>query len=209
MARLGMVPRIAVLMVIILALLIGGLFWFDFLGLLNARSYAGWAIDPVMGLFGQKPAVSINVDDPVLLDSIRIRKQEESLDLKYQELIGKTDDLAKQDKTISQKAADIAEREKAQDDREKSFNEKLKAYDIRKANLVRISQDLTSMRPAAAVKIINGYEDQMLIDILRTTQELADAAGATSLVSVWLSQLDPARTAEIQRKMTLKPPATD
>ena len=162
-----------------------------------------------VGLFGQKVPQSIVVDDPVLLDSIRIRKQEEALDLKYQDLTGKQDELAKLDLTISQKTADITEREKAQDDREKSFNEKLKAYDNRKANLVRISQDLTSMKPAAAVKIMNGYDDQLLIDILRTTQELADAAGATSLVSVWLSQLDPARTAEIQRKMTLKPPATE
>jgi flagellar protein FlbB len=204
-----MVPRILLLIVIILALVIGGIFWFDFLGLVNARSYLGWAINPVMGLFGQKPPVSVNIDDPVLLDSIRIRKQEEALDLKYQELISRQDELAKLDQGISQKTADIGEREKAQDDREKSFNEKLKAYDNRKANLVRISQDLTSMKPAAAVKIMNGYDDQLLIDILRTTQELADAAGATSLVSVWLSQLDPARAAEIQRKMTLKPPATE
>mgnify|MGYP001810428593 CR=1 FL=1 len=122
-----MVPRIFVLFFIILALLIGGVFWFDFLGLINARSYLGWAIDPVMGLFGQKVPQSIVVDDPVLLDSIRIRKQEEALDLKYQDLTGKQDELAKLDLTISQKTADITEREKAQDDREKSFNEKLKA----------------------------------------------------------------------------------
>jgi flagellar protein FlbB len=204
-----MVPRIALLIVIILALLVGGIFWFDFLGIVNARTYLGWAIDPIAGLFGQKPAVTVNIDDPVLLDSIRIRKQEEALDLKYQDLIGRQDELTKQDQTVSQKVAEVAEREKAQDDREKSFNEKLKAYDDKKANLERISKDLTSMKPAAAVKIMNGYDDQLLIDVLRTTQALADANGSMSLVSVWLSQLDPARTAEIQRKMTLKPLATD
>jgi flagellar protein FlbB len=204
-----MVPRIALLIVIILALLVGGIFWFDFLGIVNARTYFGWAIDPIAGLFGQKPAVSVNIDDPVLLDSIRIRKQEEALDLKYQDLIGRQDELAKQDQTVSQKVAEISEREKALDDREKSFNETLKVYDDKKANLERISKDLTSMKPAAAVKIMNGYDDQLLIDVLRTTQALADANGSMSLVSVWLSQLDPARTAEIQRKMTLKPLATE
>jgi flagellar protein FlbB len=204
-----MVSRIVLLLFIILALLIGGLFWFDFLGLVNARTYTSWATDPIMGLFGQKPPESPNIDDPVLLDSIRIRKQEEALDLKYQDLTSKQDELSKQDKDVSQKVAEITEREKAQDDREKSFNEKLKAYDNKKANLERISKDLTSMKPAAAVKIMNGYDDQLLIDVLRTTQELADANGSMSLVSVWLSQLDPARTAEIQRKMTLKPLATE
>ena len=205
MARLGMVPRIFGLFMVIFILVFGGLFWFDYLGLINAQGFLGPVINPVMGLFGQKPSISVNVDDPVLLDAIRIRKQEEALDLKYQDFLAKQVDLGKQDQTLAQKMAEVTEREKSQDEREKSFNDKQKQYDDRDKNLARISKDLTSMRPADAVKILNGYDDQMMIDILRKTQELADASGGMSLVSVWLSKLDPARTAEIQRKMTLKP----
>ena len=205
MARLGMVPRIFGLFMVIFILVFGGLFWFDYLGLINAQGFFGPVINPVLGLFGQKPTISVNVDDPVLLDAIRIRKQEEALDLKYQDFLAKQVDLGKQDQTLAQKMAEVTEREKSQDEREKSFNDKQKQYDDRDKNLARISKDLTSMRPADAVKILNGYDDQMMIDILRKTQELADASGGMSLVSVWLSKLDPARTAEIQRKMTLKP----
>lgn len=205
MARLGMVPRILGLLVIIFVLTFGGLFWFDYLGLINAQGFFSPVVNTVTGWFGKQPAVAINVDDPVLLDAIRIRKQEEALDLKYQDFLAKSDELSKEDQTLAQKMADIAEREKSQDDREKSFNDKQKQYDDRDMNLARISKDLTSMRPVDAVKILNGYDDQMMIDILRKTQELADASGSISMVSVWLARLDPARTAEIQRKMTLKP----
>jgi flagellar protein FlbB len=61
------------------------------------------------------------------------------------------------------------------------------------------------MRPDDAVAILVGYDDQLLIDTLRVTEELAQAAGEVSLVSVWLSRLPSDRAADIQRKMTLTP----
>ncbi len=67
------------------------------------------------------------------------------------------------------------------------------------------SRDLTSMRPDDAVNILAGYDDQLLIDTLRVTEELAQSAGEISLVSVWLARLPADRAAEIQRKMTLRP----
>lgn len=205
MARMGMGSRIFGLLLIILVLVFGGMFWLDFLGLVNAQGMFAPVLNPIMGMFGQKPAVAIDADDPVLLDEIRIRKQEEALDLKYQDYLAKVDEQTKQNQTIEQKLADLDDREKSQEEKEKSFNDLRKSYDDRDKILERISKDLTSMRPADAVKILNGYDDQMMIDVLRKTQAIADASGGVSLVSVWLSKLDPARAAEIQRKMTLKP----
>jgi len=199
-ARLGMGTRIVALFFLILGLVFGGLYWFDFLGVISA----GQILSPITSLFGVKHE-TINVDDPTLLDSVRIRKQEEAIDLKFQELGNKQNDLAKKDRDIQQKVAEIDEREKSQDDREKSFNEKVKRYDDQVKNLEQNSKYLTSMPPDDAVKILDGYDDQLLIDTLRSTQELADAAGSQSLVPLWLSKLPPARAAEIQRKMTLKP----
>jgi flagellar protein FlbB len=61
------------------------------------------------------------------------------------------------------------------------------------------------MRPDDAVEILAGYDDQLLIDTLRVTEELAQQAGEVSLVSVWLSRLPAERASDIQRKMTLRP----
>ena len=201
MARMGMAPRIIGLLVLIFVLLVGGLYFFDMWGLLNARQFFA----PVLGLFGQKVEV-VNADDPVLLDSIRIRKQEEALDLRYQDFQNQLEAQKKAEAEFNQKLAELSEREKAQADQEKSFKDRVSRYDDVITNLQKNSSVLTSMTPQAAVLILNGYADQDLIDTLRVTQELADAAGTTSLVSVWLSLMDPKRVAEIQRKMAIKPP---
>jgi hypothetical protein len=37
------------------------------------------------------------------------------------------------------------------------------------------------------------------------TEQIAQAEGALSLVSVWLSMMEPARAAEIQRRMVTSP----
>jgi flagellar protein FlbB len=39
------------------------------------------------------------------------------------------------------------------------------------------------------------------------TEEIAQREGTTSIVSYWLSLLPPERAAELQRKMTTRPPS--
>jgi len=210
MARMGMGSRIIALFFIIIGLLVGGLVWFDFLGFVNANQILG----PVMGLFGKAP-VTVDIEDPGLLDTIRVRKQEEAVDLKLQEVGLREENLEKKSQDVMQRVATLDEREKAQEDREKTFKDKTNRYDDIRRNLEQNSKYLTSMPPADAVNILVGYDDQLLIDTLRITQELADAAGETSLVSVWLSTMakEPykaaSRVADIQRKMTLKPQFTE
>jgi flagellar protein FlbB len=61
------------------------------------------------------------------------------------------------------------------------------------------------MPPASAVGILVSMDDQDVIDLLRMTESIAQAEGATSMVSVWLSQLPAQRAAELQRKMVGRP----
>jgi flagellar protein FlbB len=200
MARLGIAPRIIGLFFLLIGLVFGGIFWFDFLGLIDASTI----LNPVTSLFGVKK-LTVDADNPVLLDELRIRKQEESLDLRFQELNNVKNDLEKIDLEIAQRVAEVDEREKALDDRENSFNQVKQQYDDKERNLVQNSNWLTSMRPEKAIDILNGYNDQDLIDLLRKTEEIAVQSGVQSLVSVWLAGLPKERTSEIQRKMTIKP----
>jgi flagellar protein FlbB len=62
------------------------------------------------------------------------------------------------------------------------------------------------MPPERAVGIITAMDDQAAIDVLRMTEEIARREGTTSIVSYWLSLLPPERAAELQRKMTARPP---
>jgi flagellar protein FlbB len=63
------------------------------------------------------------------------------------------------------------------------------------------------MPPQNAVGILAALDDQDAIDVLRKTEEIARAEGTTSVVAYWLSLMDPARAAELQRKMAGRPPS--
>jgi flagellar protein FlbB len=65
------------------------------------------------------------------------------------------------------------------------------------------------MPPANAVEIINRMDDQDAIDVLRKTEEIAQAEGSASIVSYWLSLMPPERAAELQRKMAARPALRD
>jgi len=212
MAQLGIGTRIFILFLLIIALLVGGIFWFHYLGVFDAEQ----AFAPVLGLFGEAPE-SIQADDPLLLDTIRLRRQEEALQNQYTQLANKEADVSAQEQDFEQRLAELDEREKAQDEREETFNDRVRRYDDREQNIRQNVQYLNSMTPDQAVTILYSYEDQLLIDTLRSAEEIAAESGAVSLVSVWLGKMsdlekakDPSgqtnRVAEIQRLMALKPP---
>ncbi|MGA2545765.1 MAG: flagellar protein FlbB [Rectinemataceae bacterium] len=195
--------RIILLLAMILALIIGGIVWFDYIGLIDAKT----ALAPAYRLFGVKvrSAAPVRGDSPVLLEEERYAKRLESISARSEELDAREGGLTKRDAEISQKAQELDDRGKAVDDKEKSFNDKVKQYDNRKANIDQNAQYLVGMPPEKAINILNAMDDQTVIDIFHAVEERAKAAGAISLVSVWLKDMPPERSATIQRKMSAKP----
>lgn len=201
-SRIGAIPQIILLILLIAGLAVGGLLWFDYLGLVDVQE----RFAPILGLVGiEEPSPMPAVEDVMLMDRLRLEKLQEAVDLREAQLEDRVvqiesarAELEEQQQQLEQQAAELEEREN-------SLNERLQQYDNRRAVLEQNSRDLTSMRPDDAVEILLGYDDQLLIDTLRVTEELAQAAGEVSLVSVWLSQFPADRAAEIQRKMTLTP----
>jgi flagellar protein FlbB len=201
------VGRYVVLLILIFILVIGGLLWFDFLGLIDVKD----VFAPVYGLFGLQgrakaavPATSLG-----LLDEERAQKQFESLQLRSEELDKREADLAIREKDLAQKVQELEERQKAVDDQEKSFNQKAKEYDNRRVNIDQNARYLTGMPPAQAVAIVKSMDDQSVVDVFRMVEEQAKKAGEDSIVAYWLSLMPPERAAVIQRKMAEKPQSLD
>lgn len=199
--------RAIVLLILILILAIGGLVWFDYLGILDLKSSFG-PLYRVMGVKTQEPG-AISAESPVLFDEERMAKRLESLQTRSEELDSREADINKQNTEVQQKVQQLDDRSASLDDREKSFNEKAKEYENRKANVEQNAVYLTSMPPAKAVEILKDMDDQMVIDILRAVDAKAKATGDTSIVSFWLSLLPPDRSAAIQRKMAARPSALE
>jgi flagellar protein FlbB len=205
MARGKSAGKSIVLLFLIIILALGGLLWFDYLGIIHAKS----VFAPLYKVLGMKPQTSstavttkpLNSD----IDQDRIDKQREALQLYKEELDKRDTDLSAAEKRNEQIATELAEREKTQQDREKTFNNTVKKYDDKEVNIEQIAANLNGMEPKAAVSILLAMDDQMVIDVLRKVEEIAAANGTSSMGSYWLSLMPSERAAEIQRKMVNKP----
>jgi flagellar protein FlbB len=197
--------RIVLLLAIIVALVIGGLVWFDYLGLIDAKDVLAPAYRALgIAARGRAP---IGAESPALLEEERMAKRLESIQIRSEELDSREASIEKRDSEVGQKVQELEERGKALDDKEKSFNDKVKQYENRKVNIEQNAQYLTGMPPDKAVDILKAMDDQTVIDILRAVEERARAAGQASIVALWLSKMPADRSATIQRKMALKPNA--
>jgi flagellar protein FlbB len=195
--------RIVLLLAMILALVIGGIVWFDFIGLIDAKAF----LSPAYRLLGVgvRSSAAVGAGSPNLLEEERYAKRLESISARAEELDAREGGLVKRDAEVSQKAQELDDRGKALDDKEKSFNDKLKQYDNRKANIDQNAQYLVGMPPAKAIDILKAMDDQTVIELFQAVEASAKAAGTGSLVSVWLSGMPPDRSATLQRKMSAKP----
>jgi flagellar protein FlbB len=201
-SRVGAGPRIFVLVLLLVVLIGGGLLWFDYLGLIDVRS----ALSPVLRAVGlEAPEQLPDTESRLVLDQARLEKREAALEEREAALEQRTQELQSLEQELEAQQQELAAQEQELEDRENSFNQRVEQFENRRAVLEQNARALTSMRPQDAVEILQGYDDQLLIDTLRVAEELAQEQDQLSIVPVWLSQLPADRAAEIQRKMTLKP----
>lgn len=206
MARGKGLGKTIVLLFLVVILILIGLMWFDYLGVVNAKKIFA----PVYKLFGLVPQTSVSItnNDPVLmsnLDDDRIEKRLEALEIRAQELDKREEELKKLEEQNLQISQELDDLRKSQEEREKTFNNTVKKYDDREVNIVQNAKNLTGMPPENAVAILNAMEDQDVIDTLRKVEEIAQEEGTMSMVAYWLSLMPADRVATIQRKMVSKP----
>lgn len=194
-----------VLLMLIIIMALGGLLWFDYLGVMHVRT----VFNPLFKALGKDPQTSVTATSsaPVVadLDQDRINKQLESIEIQREELACREEEVAVKEQLNEQIANELISREKSQEDREKTFNQTLKKYDDKNVNIEQIALNLNGMRPEAAVNILLAMDDQMVIDVLRKVEEIAQRNGSSSMGSYWLSLMPADRAAVIQRKMLSKP----
>jgi flagellar protein FlbB len=207
--------RVIVLVFLILTIAGGGILWFDYLKIIDAKNVLG----PVLNVLKNVPFVSRILppgegrsqpffggeDGHLNLDAERFAVRMEALELRNMEMEKQEQEILNRRNQIEQMAQEIEERQKAQDEREKSFNDLLSDAEIKDRTVERNAINLTSMPPQRAVGILAAMDDQDVIDVLRKTDQLAQASGTTSIVPFWLSLMDSQRAAEISRKMVSRP----
>jgi flagellar protein FlbB len=195
--------RVIVLLLLIAILAAGGIVWFDYLNVIDAKTLMA----PALELVGLAPRTQPELPENsiISLDAERFAVRLEALELQKLELIQREEAIAADEGEILQKAQELEDRQKMLDDRENSIIIKEQETDNRSTNIERIVRNLNGMPPERAVAILAEMNDQDAIDVLRKTEEIAASEGTTSMGPYWLSLLPPEQVAELQRKMAGKP----
>lgn len=206
MARSRVLGKSLLLLLLIIILVLAGLLWFDYLGVIQAKSF----FKPVYKLFGLESQTSSSASSPdnlelADLDNDRWAKRLLALDIRTQELDKREAEISEAEDNNAQIAQQLEDLEKTLADREKTFNNEVQKYDDRIRNIEDIVRQLEGMPPKAAVEIIVGLDDQLIIDVFRRAEEMHAAEGTSSTVAYWMSLMPPERAAEIERKMVNKP----
>jgi len=181
----------------------GGLFWFSYLGLVNARSI----FSPVYSLFGLKTpeGVASPAEAAANLDADRYAKRLTALDVRSQELDKKEAEVTAREKEAAQVSQELDDRLSIIEEKEKSFKQMMTERDQRETNIDQIARYINGMPPEKAVANLLQMDDQDIIDVLRAVEVIAKKANKTSSVAHWFSLMPANRAADIQRKMANKP----
>lgn len=191
--------KIVFLLLLIVVIALGGIFWFDRLGLIDYMKIIGPFANYLPSFLKKGEVVE---EDPLLLEKEILAKREKALDEKKQELKNYENKLKQKELELQEKEMKLAEEAKRLDEKEKVLTEKQREYDNYRENIRKQAKYFTSMPPAAAVERLSKLDDLLVIDILRQIDKDAEETGQLSLVPYYLSLMDPERAATIQRKMT-------
>ena len=202
-----MAGRVVVLLLLIIVLAAGGLVWFDYLNVIDAKAVLApvYKHIPFINKEGRTQPAAVP-DEFINLDAERLAVRLEALELQRMEMNAFQRDLVRHEGEIEQMAQELEERQKALEEREKSLREQAEDAENKESNVESIARNMINMPPERAVAIMDQMEDQGVIDILRKTEEIAAASGTSSIVPYWLSLMVPAKAAELQRKMAGRPP---
>ncbi|MBQ4378177.1 MAG: flagellar protein FlbB [Treponema sp.] len=192
----GGIGKSIFLLILIIILVLGGMLWFDYLGVIKAKK----VFAPVYKLFGLTPQTSLSASNSkpleADLDDDRLAKAWEGVEIRNQELDKREGDIVKVEEQNEAIAKELEDRKNSQDEREKTFNNQLKKYDDRNLNLEIIVNYLNNMPPQTAVEQLISYDDQDIIDILRKADEVAKANKTVSMSSTWLMYMSRAGQSE-------------
>jgi len=203
-----MAGRTVILLLLIIILSVGGVIWFDFLNVIDAKSVLAPIYKHIPFVPGEgRTQPRTAADDLINIDAERLAIRLEALELRNLEMDTKQRDLDNRYGEIVQMAQELETRQNALDEQEKSLTAQAIDAENKDRNVEQNARYLTGMPPQNAVNIIASLDDQDAIDVIRKTEEIARAEGTMSIVSFWFSLMEPTRAAELQRKMAGRPPS--
>ncbi len=191
--------KVIFLILLIFALILGGLYWFDYLRIIDYRKLMGPFENYLPAFLRRGEEVE---EDPHLLEREFLGKKEQVLEAKVRGLELQAQELNDKQLLLIERETKLSEEAKRLEDEKKVLSEKQREYDNYRENIKKQAEYFVSMPPEAAVERLSKMDDLLVIDILRQIDRNAEETGTLSIVPYYLSLMDPEKAVSVQRKMT-------
>ena len=195
---MGQWIKVAVLLLINIAIAGSTLYFLDYMRVINVLSIANQ-------ITKKDISAPLRVEDTLLLEKEELNKKWELLTIKEIE-------LSNQDLTlIASNLGLVTEKTKLQDEREAFLNEQIlvdlekqeqNTYDIK---ITDVATQISGMPPQTAAELLNLQDDLQVVDVFKKMEEIAVAAGQASTVPFLLTLLEREKAARIQTLMLVSP----
>ena len=195
---MGQWIKVAVLLLINIAIAGSTLYFLDYMRVINVLSIANQ-------ITKKDISAPLRVEDTLLLEKEELNKKWELLTIKEIE-------LSNQDLTlIASNLSLVTEKTKLQDEREAFLNEQMlvdlekqeqNTYDIK---ITDVATQISGMPPQTAAELLNLQDDLQVVDVFKKMEEIAVAAGQASTVPFLLTLLEREKAARIQTLMLVSP----
>ncbi len=199
----SIIGKSVLLLLLIVALVIGGIIWFDFLGVIDRGNTLDF-ITTRLGIAKSEP-IKDETENIYLLDAVRIIKEREAIEQMEVVLKSREEAITLEEAKNKQIQEELKEKENSIIDKEKSLNEALSRYNDEQKNLETTVKYLGELPPQSVVAILNNYPILKIVDTLRKEDELAQQNNRVSNSATWILFMEPKMAAEVQDMMIKKP----
>jgi flagellar protein FlbB len=189
--------KIFYLLILIIFIVIVGIFWLDYIGLIN--------MNKVIRSYTERDAASVlNAadDEPSLIEREEFEKQKEKLNERIEQLDKREASIEQNEKELDKEKEKLQEIRKGLNLEKDKIEKEKKMYSGYKKNVVDLAQKIYSMRPEEAIQIILNWEDPLIIDVLRQIDADAADAGKISISSYLISLMPRDRASRVMYLMT-------
>jgi len=188
--------KIIYLTVLIIFLSGIGLFWLDYIGVVNMGKM-------VTNIKGEEEFVTeASGDDPSLIEKEEFQKEKDKLLERIENLDKREALIAEREKEIDSEKKKIEDIRKGLELEKKKFDDQKKQYSGYKKNVEVLADKMANMPPEDSVKIMEKWEDPLIIDVLRQMDENARVLGQASITSYLITLLPKDKASRIMYLMT-------
>ena len=168
---------------LILFIIAFGLFWMDYIGLLDISSYVNrFRGEPVL-------VTEAKDDEPSLMEREEFEKEKQKFSERIEDLDKREALIAEKEKEIDAQKEKMEESRKGLDLEKKKLEQEKTRYSGYKKNVRVLADKTINMPPENAVDIMLNWEDPLIIDVLRQIDADAQEAGRLS-ITPYLMQND-------------------